>query len=181
MSSVSGEERSEPCDHSGIELSPGAASKLRDGLADRPRLPVRPVCRHGTERVAATHDPRDDGNLLACQSVRVAAPVPMLMAGPDDVADLAEDAADPVQDSLALDRVPLHQLPLVVVERARLVDDLVRHVDLADVVEERCELGPLALARVEAQRVRHAHRKIDHVSTVTAGVRVVRLDKVAYE
>jgi hypothetical protein len=40
--------------------------------------------------------------------------------------------------------VRLHDLPLVVVERAGLVDDLVGDSDLADVVQQRAELGRAA-------------------------------------
>ena len=59
----------------------------------------------------------------------------------------AEQAADPEQHLLALDRVLLHDLPAPPGSSLPgLVDDLVRDTDLADVVEQRGELcvAPLA-------------------------------------
>ena len=70
----------------------------------------------------------------------------MLVRGAHDAPDLAEHAADAVEHVLALDRVQLHDRPLLVVERARLVDDLGRHGDLADVVQKRAELDAPASA-----------------------------------
>ena len=60
-----------------------------------------------------------------------------------------------------------------------LVDDLLRHGDLADVVEEGGELDVAALAQVEAELVGDAEREFDDAAAVAAGVGVVGLDHVA--
>ena len=52
-------------------------------------------------------------------------------------------------------------------------------LDLADVVQERGELGALPVAGVELERLRDLHGQRDDVAAVAAGVGVVRLDDVA--
>ena len=59
------------------------------------------------------------------------------------------------------------------------VDDLLRHGDLADVVEEGGELDVAPLAQVEAELVGDAEREFDDAAAVAAGVGVVGLDHVA--
>jgi hypothetical protein len=66
----------------------------------------------------------------------------------------------------------------VVVERPGLVDDRVRDADLADVVQQRTELGAASLL-IDTERVGHAQRQLDHVSRGLARVPVVGLDHVA--
>ena len=75
--------------------------------------------------------------------------------------------------------VGVHQRPLVVVERPRLVDDLGGHLHLADVVQERGELCVPARARVEPEPVGDRDDEIDDGPAVAARVGVVRLDHVA--
>ena len=53
----------------------------------------------------------------------------------DDHADITHEAADAVEHPLALDRVCLDDPELVLGELAGLVDDLLGHRDLADVVQ----------------------------------------------
>ena len=104
----------------GSNWRPGAGPQLGDRRLERHRLAVGAGRRHRAERVAAGDDPRLDRDLLAGQAVRVAAAVVVLVRGADDAADLGEHAADPVEHFLALDRVAAHDLPLLLVERARL-------------------------------------------------------------
>ena len=94
-------------------------------------------------------------------------------------ADPREQAADALEHALALDGVGLHDRPLVVVERAGLVDDLVRDRDLADVVQQRGELGRAAGLVVDAEVVGDRDGQLDDVLGVLAGVLVVGLDDVA--
>ena len=103
----------------------------------------------------------------------------MLVRGADDASDPGEHAADPVEHLLPLDRVAVHDLPLLRVERAVLVDDLLRHGDLADVMEEGGELDVAPLAQVEAELVGDPERQLDDPAAVAAGVGVVGLDHVA--
>jgi hypothetical protein len=73
------------------------------------------------------------------------------VVGADDPPHLAHEAADLVEHPLALDRVGAHDLPLRGVELARLVDDVLRDRDLADVVEHRRELQVAPRGRVQAE------------------------------
>ena len=111
----------------------------------------------------------------------IAAAVPALVRGADDAADAREQAADLLEHALALDRVGLHDRPLLVVQRAGLVDDLVGHGDLADVVQQRAHLGLAPRVLVEAHLVGDLDRQLDDVLGVVAGVLVVLLEQVAQE
>ena len=76
------------------------------------------------------------GNLLAGETVRVAGAVEPLVGGADDGRDAVERGRG-AQDPLADQRVLADEGPLAVVERPGLVQDLVRHRELAQVVELR--------------------------------------------
>ena len=121
------------------------------------------------------------GIVLARQPVRVAAAVEALVRGAHDEPDAAEQPADAVEHPLALDRVGLHQRPLLVVQLAGLVDDRVGDVDLADVVQQRAELGLAPHVLADAELLGDAHREVDDVLGVVAGVLVVVLEQVAQQ
>ena len=120
-------------------------------------------------------------DLLADEAVGVAGAVPVLVARAHDPADVPEDAADLREHALAFDRVRLDQLEFFVSQLARLVDDLGRDPDLADVVEQRRELCVAALRARDAELVADIGYERDDVAAVLARVRVVRLDDVAEE
>ena len=120
-------------------------------------------------------------DVLAGEAVRVAAAVVALVRGADDEPDAREQAAHALEHPLPLDGVGLHDRPLLVVERARLVDDLVRDRDLADVVQQRAELGGAAGVLVDPEPVGDGHGELDDVLGVLAGVGVVGLDDVAQQ
>src|SRR4051794_31707480 len=103
----------------------------------------------------------------------------MLVARTYETSDVREQAADALQHPLALDRVRLDDRTLGRVELSRLVDDLGGDADLADVVEQRSELGVAPFLVGEAQLVVHVEHEVDDVAAVAAGVRVVGLDDVA--
>jgi hypothetical protein len=86
------------------------------------------------------------------------------VARADDTADAAEQAANPLEHPFALDRVGLDDCPLLGSERARLVDDLARDADLADVAEQRDELGVAALVLAEAEALGNGQRERDDVA-----------------
>ena len=139
----------------GVELRARAARELGAGVLERQRLAVRAVGRHRVEGVAGADDPRLDRDVVAGEAVGVAGAVPALVAGADDPPTLA--SRPPTCSSI---RCPstvcvLHHGPLGVVERAVLVDDLVRDADLAYVVEERGQLHAALRLRVEAEVRRH--------------------------
>ena len=123
------------------------------------------------------------GIVLAGQPVRVAARRRSARARRARPAPtLAEQPADAVEHLLALDRVRLHERPLLVVERAGLVDDRVRDRDLADVVQQRAELG-LAADVLARRRAASATRSESSTTScgVVAGVLVVLLEQVAQQ
>ena len=95
------------------------------------------------------------------------------------MADVPEQTADPLEHLLALDRVSVDDRPLLRCQRTGLVDDLFRHLHLADVVEECGELRLSPRTRVEAELVGDVQDERDDVLTVEARVRVVGLDHVA--
>ena len=70
-------------------------------------------------------------------------------------------------------------VPLVRVELAGLVDDLLGDRDLADVVQERGELEVAPPLGAQAEPVRHVEGQRDDAAAVLAGVAVVGLDDVA--
>ena len=79
---------------------------------------------------------------------------------------------------LADDRVRLHQRPLVLVERARLVDDLGGIFTLPTSCRSAANSAWRARA-VEPEAVGDAEHEVDDVATVAARVLVVGLDDVA--
>ena len=100
------------------------------------------------------------------------------MARAHDPADLAQETAHLVQHPLAFDRVTVDHRPLLSRQGSRLVDDLVRHAHLADVVQKRGELGVPPLSRRESQLLHDGESQLDHVPAMAARVGVVGLDHV---
>src|SRR6266700_3472565 len=111
--------------HGRVELRAGAGHDLVDRLLERQRAPVGPVGGHGVEGVAHREDARAEGDDLDGGSERL-------------------DSGDHLHPHLG---VHAHDQPLVLVERARLVQDRLRYADLADVVEQE----PVAQAGVGGQ------------------------------
>ncbi len=72
-------DRCEGIHHALVELPPGAAVQLLNGLLQRNDAPVRTVGGHGVNRVADQDDARDQRNGIAGQAVRVTAAVAVLM------------------------------------------------------------------------------------------------------
>ena len=151
--SVGLDDAREDLDDLRVELRAALAEQLGQRDLVRQRLAVGAVGTHRVPGVAAGDDPRLERDLLAGEAVRVAAAVPALVVRADDQTDVAHEAADAVEHLLALDRVGLDQLPLVRVELAGLVDDLLGDRDLAHVVQQGCELEVAALL---GRRVRAA-------------------------
>ena len=96
-----------------------------------------------------------------------------------DLADVAQVAADAVEHALADDRVLAHDHPLLVGQRAGLVEDLLGGGELADVVHQRAELHQPPLHGVDVQLVGDVERELDDVVAVQPGVLVVVGEHVA--
>ncbi len=105
-----------------------------DRLRDAHRRAVGPGRHHRVERVDDRDDARADRDRIGGETVGVAVAVRSLVAR-------AHDRRDPGKrrrrgdDPLADQGVPLHEVPLVLVERAGLAEDRLGHRRLADVVQ----------------------------------------------
>ena len=89
----------ERVDDGRIELRTAVRDEFGEGGFNGQRAPVRPVGRHRVVRVAAADDARDQWNLLAGQTIRIATAVPALVAGADDGADVTEQSSDTLQEA----------------------------------------------------------------------------------
>ena len=107
-----------------------SASAAASGM---PR-PVGAVRGHGGEGVADEDDLGAERDAVAREAVRVAAAVPALVAGADELPD-AHQRGRGLHDPLADQRVAAHERPLLLVERPALVQDGLRQGDLAHVVQ----------------------------------------------
>ncbi len=76
------------------------------------------------------------------------------------------------------DRVHLHHGELVLRERAGLVQDLVRHAHLPQVVEVGTEADRRLAGLVEPEDPRHGHRVLRHALAMAEGVAVRGLDRL---
>jgi len=90
---------------------------------------------------------------------------------------LAEEV-DVAQDLHADDRVALHQRPLGLGQRVRLVEDRVGDGDLADVVQQEAELDLGVIGQPRAHGARDLQAVGGHALGVLARVGVARLDRV---
>src|SRR4051794_39655830 len=112
----------ERVDHGRVELRSRAAAQFAYRRLRRARLCVRALGDHRVIRVADRDDPRSERDVGAAQAIGVAAAVPALVAGADELADRAQ-RRNPGEDALADDRVLAHDLPLALVEWPGLVQD----------------------------------------------------------
>ena len=121
--------------------------------------------------VTGEDDPRSDRDVLRRQPVGIAAAVPALVLVAHDARNVSEPR-DGAQDALPDHRVVAHQPPLLLGQCAGLVEDLVRHGHLADVVQEGRGLDLGGGRVVEPHVARHRAGQRDHVLGVLAGVAV---------
>jgi len=103
------------------------------------------------------------------------------VAGTNDLADASQQAADPVEHVLALDRVGLDDLELVVAQLGRLVEDLLGDGDLPDIVQHRGELELLPRLGLDSQLVSNGVHEVHDGAAVMRGVGVLVLDHVGEE
>lgn len=93
---------------------------------------------------------------VADQPVRVALAVPALVMVQHSVGQRGQ-RRDLAQQARANQGVHPHLAPLLLVEGARLEQDLRRDGDLAHIVQERAEAQALAPLAAEAQALGHGH------------------------
>ena len=117
------------------------------------------------------------GISLAREPVGIAMSVPALVVPPDHLQPVAVQEVDVDEQLLAEHRVRPHQLLLGDVERAALLQHVIRDADLADVVEQEAVLD----ARIVEQRRLDRLRQLDRVALdplrVRRGAEILRLER----
>ena len=116
------------------------------------------------------------GIAVAGEPVRIAVAVPALVLVADDASHGAH-ARDRAQDPLADRRVLAHDLPLALVERPGLVQDLVGDADLADVVEQRRGADATDLLAASASASPTLRGQVDDALRMLARVAVALLER----
>ena len=113
-----------------VELRARASARARRAPASTlMRVPVRARRRHRRERVAGADDPRGERDLLA-RRARPDSPLPSQFSWLErTIGATLRNAGEAQEDPLADDRVLADELPLALVERPGLVEDLVGHRD----------------------------------------------------
>src|SRR5437867_1981572 len=91
---------------------------------------------HGVEAIGERKYASGDRYLVAAQAVRITAAIPALVVMSDDRHNRIRKS-DPLENLGADDRVNFHLLELRGRESAWLVENVVGHGELADVVQQR--------------------------------------------
>ena len=121
------------------------------------RQVVGAIRRQCVELVDDREDARTERNRIARETVRVATPVPALVVG-EHVRRHGVRERHASEDLGAHLRVYLDLLALLRSERTRLAQDVLRHGELADVVEQRGRAHALHVGGRHAERFREAGR-----------------------
>src|SRR5581483_4573295 len=138
------ENRLERGDHGRIELG---LDRLREPKPCDPtwhRLTVRPIRGHCVVCVGYGDNPREQGNILSSETVRVTLTVDPLMMVPHHSGDFRV-RVNVRKDSLSNFRVALHLASLIERQRAGLLEQTSRKSDLPDVVNEAAQVSEFPL------------------------------------
>ena len=156
--------------HGGVELRPGAGAELRERLLDRSSRRGRGGCVVIASNASHTATMRAPSGIASpASAVRVAGAVPVLVARAHELRDRQQRGRG-AQDALADDRVLAHEGPLLVGQRAGLVQDLVRDRHLADVVQLGRAHDLVQLLGEQRQPRADAHRELrDALQVVRRG------------
>src|SRR4051794_1363578 len=152
----------EHLDHQRVELRSGVQLELDERRVHVERLAVVAPARQGSVRVTRRDDLARHRDALVGETVGVAGAVGPLVVKPDDHRDRLEPrhAGDHLGAPLG---VKPHQLQLVRVERTRLLQDVRRHAQLSEVVQQGAELDLHEVHVGEAQALRHRARRRSHL------------------
>ncbi len=137
-------DREERADDGRVELRAAAAQHLAKGSRPGERPFVGPSRGHDLERVGEPDDPRPEADLRAAQPARIAAAVEMLVVLQDDVAVPVEPTGERRREPGADRRMEPQRLPFPFGRLSRLAQQLRRHLELADVVDQRRPAQPVA-------------------------------------
>ena len=141
--------------------------------------PVGPVRRHRLDHVGDGEDAglREDG--VTAQALRIARAVHALVVLKDHLRHRLVEV-DRRQDVVAGLGVLLDEIELDHTQAPGLGQDLGRHRDLADVVDEARQPQPVEVIRRHAHLGRDGHRELGHASLVPGGVGVARFHDVPH-
>ena len=120
-----------------VKLAASASFQFFHGLRNGHGPPVRAVIDHGVIGVHHGDHTGQKRNALPAQAIRISLAVPPLVM----VQDILRDPLQlriAVGDLIALFRVGTQDLPFFFRELSRLIQDLQRNADLADVMQRRC-------------------------------------------
>ena len=161
-----------------IELDPGELAQFSQRLLVRERRhPIRAGRRHRLEGVRDMEDPSELGDLIADESIRVARAVVPLVVMADD-RQLRGKLGDRRDDLRAQDRMRVHEHPLLTVQAVRLQQDMVRHADLADVVQQATPFERFELSVVDPHHPADIDRDLLDPLAMPRGVRVALVDRL---
>jgi hypothetical protein len=142
-------------DHARVEVPAALRAQVVERLLARQGRLVRPHRGQRVIHVGHCDDARAQRDVVADQPVGVARSVVLLVVAERDQrahAHVLGGAA--LQDLVGRSPGAAHHLPLALLERLRLEQDLVGDADLADVVQRRGELDGLASSRSSRARWR---------------------------
>lgn len=159
------------------ELEAGAGLQFREGAGRGHSRAVGAVGCHRVEGVRHRYHPRGQRNLLALESVRIAAAVPALVM-PAHHRQRPRQPGDHLHDLTAAQNVRLHPVELRVRQAARLPQNLVVDGDLADVVEECRDLESAPVRLAKPHLFRKEQRVRGDALGVIAGVLVAHLHRL---
>ena len=123
----------------GLVVGRGLLLEQRERALRRPGRAIHAV---GDQRVVHVADGEDaglDAHLVGVQPARVAAAVEPLVVVGDQAPDGLREPAELLQQAAAVARVALDGGELVVGQRAGLLQDVERHGELADVVQQAAD------------------------------------------
>ncbi len=116
--------------------------------------------------------------MAGVEAARIAGAIELLVVRARDASEHAE-RADAPEDLLGVQRMALHRGPFQRIELARLVEDLVAHPELADVVQQRGAAQPAALVDAQAQLFGDLVGDQRHARAVARGERALGVDDLA--
>src|SRR5579884_2305324 len=129
----------EGVDHFGVKLGSRAALQFRSGGLYRHGLAVGALRGHGIERIDDGEDARTERNIGSGKAIWIAGAIPAFMVRNDQRGQGAEGSAKFFKNAAANFGMLLHYRPLLVGQRAGLVQNGVWNADLADVMQDRAQ------------------------------------------
>ena len=159
-----------------IERAAGFLLQQRERRFRRHRLVIRTIGRQRVVVVDDREDARPERNLFALQPLRIALAVPAFVVAEDQRRHRIRERHG--ADDLGADlRMDADLLELFLRQRAGLRQDVLRHGELADVVQQRRGLDALDLGVGHAEAARDAGRIDLHAADVRLRGLILRVDR----